>query len=144
MNSLKMTRKTPKYSALCSVQPNPSILLKNNITNYDNSSTRGLFRFGLGGFARGGKYGVTEDKNYIDKLRNMNGRGIPAWACSCAPNYYCLSPSASMCAISSNKDEPIKCLDATSVTAKERHLWFLIIIYFGTCIMSSIYLFPKS
>ena len=138
-----MARKNSSYSLSCWLQPKKSILF--NITNDINSSTRGLkLNVALGGFERDSRHGATEGKNYVDKLLNRKDQGIPAWECSCAPNYYCLSPSAYMCVIPSNTYEPIKCLNATSTTEKEEHMWFFIITYFGTCITLSIYLFPKS
>ena len=52
---------------------------------------------------------ITSNLSTITRTETVKVKGIPAWICSCVPNYYCLSSSVKKHTIRNNRDAPIKC-----------------------------------
>ena len=140
------------FSAICTVQPRPVYLVLSNETQTSNRNILELEidindveviddEFQHRRLRKDGRKAATDIDEYqfhnIGGTLDMKNRGIPAWACSCAPNYYCLSASATACAISSNKNERNQCIHTTSLTQFARNIWFPMIILYSskfTCV----------
>jgi len=122
--------KASSYIAICSLQQHPTLLGINSVTNELSSKSFPHYggkrqRRSLAGFFRGdtntdsgpvGEYDPDEE--------------IPAWACMCAPHFYCLSKSVNSCAIPSKIGEPIKCIHMSGVTMFARNIWFPLMVFY--------------